>query len=172
MTHRTDSISSLSLQSDTEGWNLVVAAVAVAAIAVLVVPGFTRAWGLNRKRPRWEEWYCGIAVTRPALHSYMLLSWCLLVASLCSVGRQSASSGGKSNKLVQFNKVVRKESSCRSSMCSRSVGWFIDQVFRHPPSWSKSRLILNWFLPEETDRLNPSVVEEILYFNRSRNTSV
>lgn len=42
----------LVLQSDAEGWNLVVAAVAVAAVAVLVVPSFTRVWGWNRKWTR------------------------------------------------------------------------------------------------------------------------
>lgn len=34
-------------KSDSEGWNMAVAAVAVAAILVLVVPRFTRAWGLT-----------------------------------------------------------------------------------------------------------------------------
>lgn len=38
-----DTCSSLPPQNDTEGWNLVVAVVAVAAIAVLVVPSFSRA---------------------------------------------------------------------------------------------------------------------------------
>ncbi len=65
---------SLSQQSDAEGWSLAVAAVAVAALVVLVVPSFTRAWGLRRKWPRWEFRGGGIAVTRPAPPSHTLLS--------------------------------------------------------------------------------------------------
>lgn len=112
---------SVSQQSGAEGWNLAVAAVAVAAIVVLVVPSFTRAWGLHGKWPRREVWDCGIAVNHPAPPSYMSPSCRLLVASLCLVaGRWTASPGGRSNKIV-----VHKDSQLFLQVVS---GGFIDRL--------------------------------------------
>lgn len=112
---------SVSQQSGAEGWNLAVAAVAVAAIVVLVVPSFTRAWGLHRKWPRREVWDCGIAVNHPAPPSYMSPSCRLLVASLCLVaGRWTASPWGRSNKIV-----VHKDSQLFLQVVS---GGFIDRL--------------------------------------------
>lgn len=111
---------SVSQQSGAEGWNLAVAAVAVAAIVVLVVPSFTRAWGLHRKWPRREVWDCGIAVNHPAPPSYMSPSCCLLVASLCLVARRWTSPGGRNNKIV-----VHKDSQLFLQVVSEG---FIDRL--------------------------------------------
>lgn len=109
-------------QSDTEGWNLAVAAVAVAAIVILVVPSFTRAWGLHRKWPRRDVSDRGIAVTHPCCCPEVCLSHRRRRDVFTRTPQKSVTSGGKERRLSSTQPL---HSSCRC----QSAGWFIDRLW-------------------------------------------
>lgn len=115
-------VSSLPQQSVAEGWNLVVAAVAVAAIVVLVVPSFTRAWGLHRKWP-----LLGTLGLLDYLHpSGAALIHVAVLMSACRIAETFSPEGHRRPWVVAGKAIKTRNSSCRASLCRRSAGWFIN----------------------------------------------